>query len=236
MKIKVDICVSLFNEERNLPELLSRYQSARIQSAHVGNLVLVDNGSSDGTWRLLRKFQSEVILISNLPKNQGYGGGAISAISNSKSPFISLIPANNQYPIDRIVELIDEFCSRVGREGSNLLLKGRRVGRNDPVSIRVMSFFNSVFMSVLIGRYVRDINGLPKIFNKELILKNLENLPKNASFDAALLRELKIVNVSFLEMPISYLDRKHGQASWTNRRVKTSLDMILTILRYRFRR
>ncbi len=236
MHLQVDICVPLYNEEKNLPLLIDNYKKARAKSPRVGRLILVDNGSIDDTWKLLTDITNSDILIFSLEKNTGYGGGATCAILNSISPMVALIPANNQYSFGRIIELIEIYFKEIQIGNKNLLVKGKRIGRSDPLLTRILSSSYTFMVSIIVGKYVRDVNGLPKIFDKTYIAGKIDKFPVNASFDGILLYELKRAGVNFLELPILYSKRKYGQASWTHNKISISLGMLKEIFRYRFKR
>lgn len=232
----VDICIPVYNEQSNIPDLIAQYEAAKQSSCYIGNLILIDNGSSDDTELILNRYRSDEIITSRLPVNIGYGGGMKEALGKSISPFVAIMPANNQYPFSEICSLIDLFCLQFNNASQPHIIKGKRTNRLDPIGIRFLSVTHSIIMSLLIGVYIRDMNGLPKIFDKRFIVENIDRLPNNASFDAALLLEIRRVGLEIIEQPITYLRRKHGHPSWARNRFKTSAKMLLTMLRYRFQR
>lgn len=236
MSIKVDICVPLYNEELNLPDLIKNFKLAKEQCKHINKLVLVDNGSVDKTWEMLKKYADQNLQIHHLPTNLGYGGGAQSAISFSSSDRVALISANNQYKFNEIVKLIDFYCNTVEHSHSEILVKGRRVDRTDPIGTRLLSIAYTGLTSLLVGKLIRDVNGLPKIFDKTRILEISKNFPKNATFDSVLIYECNRLDIQIYEFPVSYLPRSHGQPSWARRRIKIGFRMLEAMIRYRLKR
>ena len=232
----VDLCVPLFNEEKNISILISNFKDAKERSPNLGNLILIDNGSADKTWEIIKNNESDTILVGRLDSNKGYGGGAGSAILESKNENICLISANNQYPFDQIMKLLDIYVTHNSTPETKLLVKGLRVGRSDPKLIRIFSHVYTGLVNILIGRRFADINALPKIFKKEIVLKELKKFPNNPAFDAAILLEAKRKAVEVIEIPIQYLPRLHGKPSWSKGRMKISLKMLLAILKYRLSR
>lgn len=231
-----DLCVTLFNEEKNVPLLISNFKEAKKWSPYLGNLILIDNGSTDKTWEILKKHESDTILVGKLEFNEGYGGGAGRAIAESKNENVCLISANNQYPFDQIIKLLEIYVMQISKSETKFLVKGLRVDRSDPQSIRILSYVYTCLVSIAIGRKFADINGLPKIFRKEIVLEELKHFPNNPAFDAAILLEAKRKDVRIIEIPIQYLPRLHGNPSWSKGRFKTSLKMLSAILKYRFKR
>lgn len=236
MNSKVDICVPLYNEEMNVDLLIANFIQAKSYSPNIGYLILMDNGSTDRTWKIINSVHHDSILTQHIDKNIGYGGGAALAIQHSKSKLVALIPANNQYPFVEIAQIIDTFCSLRLESTKKILVKGMRVGRRDPLGIQILSFFYTIFMSMTIGKYFSDVNGMPKVFEKDVIASKAQDFPTNAAFDAALLLEAKRLGFEFEEFPITYLPRLHGEPSWARSRFKISFRMLQAMLRYRFQR
>lgn len=232
----IDICVPLYNEQNNVDLLIRDYQKARITSPNVGALILVDNGSTDRTSEIISNLRHESVQLHRIEQNIGYGGGAALAIEKSQSKNVALIPANNQYPFAEITKMIDLYCSMKSSNSIPLLIKGRRIGRKDPIVVQILSRSYTILTSVCIGKYFSDANGMPKIFEKDTIIPKLKYFPRNAAFDAVLLLEAKRQGAQFKEIPITYLPRLHGQPSWKNKRIKISLQMLMSILQYRFNR
>lgn len=232
----IDICVPLYNEEFNIHLIMSDYQKARSTSSNVGALILVDNGSTDRTSEIISNLRHESVQLHHIEHNIGYGGGAALAIEKSQSKNVALIPANNQYPFAEITKMIDLYCSMKSSNPTSILVKGKRIGRRDPIGVQILSRIYTILTSICIGKYFSDANGMPKIFEKDAIIPKLKYFPRNAAFDAVLLLESKRQGTQIKEIPITYLPRLHGQPSWKNKRIKISLQMLISILQYRFKR
>jgi glycosyltransferase involved in cell wall biosynthesis len=228
--------VTAFNEERNLKVLIESFLALIETNGLIGDLILVDNGSTDGSATYLNTIDHNRVHQIKLFPNVGYGGGVKAAISHSFSDFVVIIPADNQYLLADVSSLIDAFA-RINVASQDLvLLKGKRIGRTDPRFVRFLSFFYSTLASLLIGQRISDVNGLPKIFNKNYASAFLSHLPNNACLDAALLLEMSLKKIKIVEVPIAYHNRTIGQASWAKRKLLTSIKMFITIVGYRLRR
>lgn len=236
MNFTVDICVPLFNEESNVEILINNFTGSKSKTSNIGNLILIDNGSTDRTSEIIGNLLHESIQLHQIEQNIGYGGGAALAIEKSQSRNVALIPANNQYPFDEITKMIDLYCSMKSSNSTSSLIKGRRIGRKDSIVVQILSRIYTILTSICIGKYFSDVNGMPKIFEKDVVIPKLKYFPRNAAFDAVLLLEAKRQGIHFTEIPITYLPRLHGQPSWKNKRMKISLQMLMSILQYRFKR
>jgi hypothetical protein len=112
------------------------------------------------------------------------------------------------------------------------MVKGRRNLRNDPLTVQFLSIMLTFLCRLLFSTKVKDINGLPKIFNKKIIGEKLLNLSTNSCFDATLCDVWQKSGGKFLEINVSFIQNK--KASWKGRRIKVSIAMIFTLLKYKF--
>ena len=86
-KNKVTAIVPVYNEEKTIGNVL------RVLTSHNGlhEIIVVDDGSTDGTQKILRQFKVKVI---RLKKNIGKGGAVRIATKSIKSDIILLIDAD----------------------------------------------------------------------------------------------------------------------------------------------
>lgn len=73
MMPRFSIIIPCYNEEPNLPELISQLELL-IKTNNV-EFILVNNGSTDNTFGILTGNFIPNIRVVNLDKNRGYGGG-----------------------------------------------------------------------------------------------------------------------------------------------------------------
>ena len=103
-------------------------------------------GSDDGTSELLEslsKENKEFDLVS-YEDNRGYGAAIKHGLTKACYDFIAITDADDTYPNDRLVELLDQTIS----EGIDMLV-GSRVGRNVHIPL-LRRFSENVFK--LIGQ------------------------------------------------------------------------------------
>ena len=232
--MRVNVCVTAFNEESNIPSLANLIKEIVSQCSDVG-FVLVDNGSSDGTYKCLKelKFLLADVNVLQLQSNQLYGGGMKHAILESSQNHVCLIPADNQYSANDIVTCIESYRLHMrSDQNRSLAVIGRRRKRSDPLTIRIMSWFYSELARISLGLPRLDINGLPKVFDRSLVpVQLLENLPNNPVFDAALLAALHRRGCKFFETSVAYKERAVGQSSWSNRRIRFAWRMFRNLMK-----
>lgn len=144
--LDLSVVVPCFNEELNIPELAERvlamFDSARLR----GELVLVDDGSADGTARVIRQHsQADPRVVGVFHRvNRGMAGAWRTGVNAARGAHVAIIDADLQYQpedilrlyrtlIDTSVDIVQGWRSSVGRErgaryslsrGFNTILNG----------------------------------------------------------------------------------------------------------------
>jgi len=234
--MKISLVVPAYNEVdsiENLFLLVSRF--SEICSAHV-ELFVVENGSLDSTRVTLSKLSKLshpfVTRILELDVNVGYGGALKKGLTSSSFETVMLLPADGKYSLEALLKCYQMY---VEREATNLMVKGNRTSRNDPKTIRLLSFLYTSISNILFRNSLKDVNGLPKVFNRSLIVEHIEILPNNACFDAGLIALWRKNGGDFYEIPVHFEQQFFASTSWAGKRFRVSFSMFAELLRFFYR-
>jgi glycosyltransferase involved in cell wall biosynthesis len=148
-------------EARALAEALD---TARIPH----HIVLVNNGSSDGTPDIIEELARELPGVSahHLEVNAGYGGGILAGLTQLDTDWQGWHWGDGQIRPAIVVAA----CRRMA-QGDVDLVKARRVQRDDGWQRWAISTgYNRVACPAL-GVHVPDVNGCPKIFTRQALAK-----------------------------------------------------------------
>jgi GT2 family glycosyltransferase len=99
--VAVSIIIPNWNGLRFLPACLASIQQQQFSSQQI---IVVDNGSSDGSLDYLRTEQPQVQLIS-LPENRGFSAAVNAGIRSSDAPYIFLLNNDTELPPDCLAHL-----------------------------------------------------------------------------------------------------------------------------------
>src|SRR3990172_6458368 len=126
----LSIVIPAYNEERRLPRSLAevaRWVAARDLAVEV---IVVENGSTDGTVRVVRAFQTDhpfVHLITGVPRGKGLAGRA--GMLAARGARRLMCDADLAMPIDELDKFLDPSLSDADVViGSREVLGARRVG------------------------------------------------------------------------------------------------------------
>lgn len=210
------IVVPCYNEAASLPSLLEAFRQAGAGASF--ELIVVDNGSSDGTAAELERLLPAYPFARSVKVevNRGYGFGILSGLKAAVGPVVGWIHADLQFEPAAVFE-----AARRYKEAGNkkILVKGLRLGR--PLTDRLFTAGMSVFETVLMGVFLRDINGQPTLFDRAL-LETWSAPPHDFSLDLYACVTARKAGFRTVRFGAENRARRHGVSSW-NRGLGTRL-------------
>ena len=128
-KIRYSIVAPCWNEEGNLRELYRRVQEVMDQSGASWELVLVNDGSTDGTLELMKKLHlaDPRVHYVDFARNFGHQIAVTAGMDYAQGDAVILMDADLQDPPELVLEMIDKwqagykvvFAVRSGRQGES---------------------------------------------------------------------------------------------------------------------
>lgn len=112
MTVELSVLVPAFNEEGNLPELVERTERVFDRRGIVGEIILVNDGSSDGTAADVDRLAAtdpRVIGVHH-PTNQGMAAAWKTGLLRASGRYVLTIDADLQYQPEAIAQLYREIC------------------------------------------------------------------------------------------------------------------------------
>jgi glycosyltransferase involved in cell wall biosynthesis len=208
--MKLSIIVPCYNESKNIPLILEKFNSV-IKRDDI-EVLLVNNGSTDNSEQILNELvpNYKFARIVKVEINQGYGFGIASGLTAAKGEFIGYTHADMQTdPVDPIKAL-----GIIEKEENprNCFIKGDRKGR--PLFDQFFTIGMSFFETVYLGKKLWDINAQPNIFHKSFFESIKDSCPKDFSLDLYLLYMAQKKNLKIVRFDVIFPERIHGESSW----------------------
>ena len=234
--MSISILIPCYNESEKIFELVQLLHNLKISLSRESislNFLLVDNGCTDETFQKLEIVKPDHASccrteILQVTENIGYGFGVKSALEVTHGKTVCILPADGKYDFSEVTCLISTYVQTLTRD---VLLKGVRSNRNDPVVIQVLSFFYTKLVNVLTGIRVKDVNGLPKIFFNDFTSRDIQLMSNTACLDATLLSLWARKGRRFKELPLNFTQNLEGKTSWSGKRTVTTLKMFQELVR-----
>ena len=129
--MNISIVIPLFNEEESLPELCSWIDKVMRANNFTYEVLLIDDGSKDGSWEVVERLTSENTNIKGVKFRRNYGKSAALNVgfSKAKGDVVITMDADLQDSPDEIPELYNKIIG----EGYDLV-SGWKKKRFDPWS------------------------------------------------------------------------------------------------------
>ncbi len=158
------LTIPLFDEEGNVEAvtrgLLDAFRTARVPLT----LILVDNGSRDGTRAVVERLAREEAEVRGvyLDKNAGYGGGILAGMNTSDADVLGYMWGDDQVAAEDVLRVY----RRLIVDGADLA-KARRVQRIDGWQRAVVTRVYNTTTLWLFHITSTDANGCPKLFRRQ---------------------------------------------------------------------
>ncbi len=205
--MKLSIVIPCYNEGKNIPLLLDRFQ--RVVGKRDMEVILVDNGSTDGSSEILKELlpRYEFARTVTVPVNKGYGYGILKGLEASKGEYVGWTHADLQTDPADVVRAYDALS----KEKEPIYLKGLRKGR--PCMDRFFTYGMGIFESVSFGMPMWDINGQPNLFPREFYEK-WKKPPYDFSLDLYAFYWARREGMRVVRLPVRFSERLYGHSKW----------------------
>ena len=237
MAADISIVLPCYNEAASLETLIDGYLRC-LKDRKNCELVLVDNGSTDGTWELMEKLKAGIpsvpILLVRVPENKGYGYGLVQGLKAASGTFLSWSHADLQCPPDDVFRLYDA----VGACEDPEMTFGKGHRTNDRGSASILTRIQTILARVVLGYKMVEISAQPKLFHRSFF-DLWQSPPRGYELDMyayyhALRRGMEIVSID-----VVFLDRQEGESKWAysiKSRLATIFRNTLALFQLRFSR
>ena len=219
--MRLSVVIPAFNEAESLPELIERIHVAAADLAPY-EILVVDDGSSDGTVNLLERLSEKDPRLGFVSFGRNYGKSAAlaTAFDRVRGEVIVTMDADLQDDPAEIPALVAKLD-----EGWDLV-SGWKRERKDPISKTVPSrVWNSV-MRRATGLKLHDINCGLKGYRREVV-KSLRVYGELHRFLPALAHW---EGFRVTEIPVRHHERRFGQSKFGGRRFLNGIFDLMTVV------
>ncbi len=167
-EIELSIVIPCLNEEKSLAFCLQRAKNFISNNNISGEVIVSDNGSTDGSSEIARSYQ--VMLVDAVDK--GYGAAVMTGIKNARGKFIIFADADDSYHFDEIMPLLEDL-----RNGSDLVVGNRFKGGIEKDAMPwlhryfgtpVQSAIGNIMFGINLGDFNCGMRGVTKDCYEEL--------------------------------------------------------------------
>lgn len=225
--MKLSVIIPVYNEVESIREIVKRVQGTKL----AWEIVLIDDGSIDGTRDLLKEMDGKgnvrVILHE---KNQGKGAAVRTGFEAARGEILLIQDADLEYdPRDypTLLKPLEEGIADVVY-GSRFLGGPRRVVMFWHM---VANYLLTFMTNILYNTILSDMETGYKVFRRKVI----EGMPLHAKrFDFEPEFTAKVLKRKYriFEVPISFNPRDYSEGKKI--KLKDAFEAVWTLLKYRF--
>jgi glycosyltransferase involved in cell wall biosynthesis len=204
----VSVVLPVYNQADHIEGIVKDYLDALDNLKHTAEIVLVVNGDQDGSWKCCRGLAEKYHAVQAFNNRQsGWGLAVRTGLSVSRGWLLCY--TNSARTSAHILAM--HVMLAVANPG--LVIKANRRLRH-PIVRRLGSVLYNVQCRSLFDLPVWDVNGTPKVFDREVFQK-LDLREDGDLIDLELVVKCKHMGFQILEVPIVSSVR-HGGESTTN--------------------
>jgi glycosyltransferase involved in cell wall biosynthesis len=223
---RLTVVVMAFDEAASLEAVVRELDEAAARAAPSHEVLVVDDGSTDGTAALADRLAAErgAVRVVHHPENRGLGGVYRTGYAEARGELVTFFPADGQFP----ASILEDFVPRMAARD---LVLGYVERRTDSARGRVLSGAERALYRVLFGRLPR-FQGV-MMFRREI----LGRLPLRSSGRGwGIVMELVVratrAGLRIESAPTPLLDRRAGRSKvQTARSVWSNLAQALALRR-----
>lgn len=227
MEVELSIIVPAYNEERNIPAIAERFASAL--KGIDAELIMVDNGSADGTGREIGKLIADgrhrFLKTVRVEKNIGYGNGILQGLGTAGGEFLCWTHADLQTDPADVVRAYNEAKRQENPQA--VFVKGKRTQKRH-ASEEAVTAIMGVFSSICLRQKFIDMNAQPKLFHRSF-LPALKNAPLDFSLDLYAYYKAKKRGMKVVEVQVGFGERMHGESKWSANPISRIRTIIATV-------
>ena len=205
----LSIVISLFNEEESLPELVQWIDSSLTPKGFSFEIIMVDDGSTDGSWRVINelKVQYDMIRAIRFRRNYGKSAALYCGFEAACGEIVVTMDADLQDNPEEIPEMV-----RMIREDGYDLVSGWKKKRYDNVATKNLpsKLYNATARKVT-GIKLHDMNCGLKAYRKEVV-KHIEVYGEMHRFIPYLAKNAGFGNIG--EKVVLHQARKYGKSKF----------------------
>lgn len=226
------VFIPAWNEEENLPAVLDELDAGLPQA----DVLVVDDGSTDGTAAAARKHGAQVLSFGeNRGLQEGIAAGYAYADENEYE-FVGRVDADGQHPVEELARLLE-----IVREGQADVAVGSRFATGDGYeayryepspSRRLGTSVLRGAMRAALGRPFHDATSGMYAANRQAMPALGKPYSSGAPEVESLLR-LREAGLHVVEVPVHMRDRASGESKLRGRKaVRLVLTVVSTLLIY----
>lgn len=204
---RISVVAPAHNEIANLPIFCQKTKAALEKITGGFEIIIIDDGSTDGSWKLLTNLKSKIhhLKAIKLRRQSGQTAALMAGFERAKGNIVVVFDADLQQDPQDIKKIIAPII-----EGRADVVSGRRQKRKHSLAVRLIAAIERMFNRWILGIKLYDTAVSPNAYRKE----TLANLNLYGEMHRFLVPILIWRGYRVVEVPVNHYPRRAGQSHY----------------------
>ncbi|MDQ1509859.1 MAG: hypothetical protein QOG50_1703, partial [Actinomycetota bacterium] len=205
---KLSVIVPVYNERNTVVEVVRRMRAVELPDGIEREIIIVDDGSTDGTRDVLRQLGDSTVRVVAHERNRGKGAAVRTGLALATGDYVLIQDADLEYDPDDWPRLI----APVARGRARVVYGSRFTGerRNMLLLHWIGNRMLSLVTNVLFDSTLSDMETCYKLVDRSL-LNDLELRSDHFDIEPEITAKILKRKIRIYEVPISYMGREFDE-------------------------
>lgn len=228
--MKISVIIPVYNEFRTFGQVLERVRQAPLPEGCSKEIVVIDDGSTDGTAQILREHtRAGIILSHRSTENRGKGVAIRTGITLASGDVVLIQDGDLEYDPNDYARILEPILN-----GSADVVYGSRfLGEPTGMALknRIANRILTVTANLLYNAHLTDEATAYKAFRSS-ILRELHLECRRFEFCPEVTAKMRRLGYTIHEVPIQYNARRIAEGKKI--RARDGFEALWTLVKYRF--
>jgi dolichol-phosphate mannosyltransferase len=228
---KLTFIIPVYNEIKTIEKLIKKILKLNIKK----QIIVIDDGSNDGTEQILRKYKNLLDKLIIHKKNLGKGAAIKSGQKYVKGKYVAIQDADLEYDPNDLKKIINEMDKNNLKVMYGSRVLNKNTFQNTQNFTHILRIWGNIFLTIISNFFnsqkLTDAHTCYKVFNSR-IFKKIKLKEKGFSFCPEITTKISLMNINIKEFPISYNGRTYNQGKKIT--AFDGLDALYVLLKYRY--